>query len=82
VYIHADECVRYDGDGFPADLRGLRLTFEAVAAGPRVVALARTEGGDVDAAIEGLLDLPGVDVVHVRNTDAGCFVARAGRRQG
>lgn len=76
VYVHAGECGRYDGDGFPPDLRELKLTFEAVASGPRVVALERTEGGDVEAAIARLLDLSDVDYVNVRNTEAGCFVAR------
>jgi Protein of unknown function (DUF1203) len=76
VYIHADVCRRYDGDGFPPDLRELALTFEGVAAGPRVIALERTNGEDVEAAIARLLDRPDVDYVNVRNTEAGCFVAR------
>ena len=76
VYIHADGCDRYDGDGFPPDLRTLELTFEGVAAGPRVVALERTHGDGVEGAIARLLDLPDVDYVNVRNTQAGCFVAR------
>lgn len=76
VYIHADECARYDGEGFPPDLRPLALTFEAVAEGPRVVALERTHGEGVEDAIARLLDLPEVDYLNVRNTEAGCFVAR------
>lgn len=79
VYIHADGCERYAGDGFPPALRRLRLTFEAVAFGPRVVALERTEGGDVESVLERLLGLPGAEYVNVRNTDAGCFVARVER---
>lgn len=80
VYIHADGCRRYDGYGFPPDLRELKLTFEGVAAGPRVVALERTEGGDVEAVIARLIELPEVAFVNVRNTEAGCFVARIERR--
>jgi Protein of unknown function (DUF1203) len=79
VYIHADDCDRFEGDGFPPELRALRLTFEGVATGPRVVALERTDGDDVENVIERLLALPGVDYVNVRNTDAGCFVARIDR---
>ena len=79
VYIHAEGCDRYDGDGFPPDLRALELTFEGVAAGPRVVALERTEGEGVDGAITRLLNLADVDYVNVRNTEAGCFVARVER---
>ncbi len=80
VYIHADDCDRYDGNGFPPDLRALELTFEALAAGPRVVALERADGEDAEGVIESLLDLPDVDFVNVRNTQAGCFVARVDRR--
>jgi hypothetical protein len=79
VYIHADDCDRFDDDEFPPALRALKLTFEGVAAGPRVVALERTDGEDVEDAIERLLDLPEVDYVNVRNTEAGCFVARVDR---
>ena len=80
VYIHADGCDPYDGNGFPPDLRGLELTFEGIAEGPRVIALERTEGGDVEGVIERLLDVPEVEFVNVRNTRAGCFVARIDRR--
>lgn len=76
VYIHADECERYEGDGFPPGLRALELTFEAVAPGPRVIALERSGGGEAERVIGRLLELPDVDYVNVRNTDAGCFVAR------
>ena len=80
VYIHAGDCDRFDGDGFPPELRALALTFEGVAAGPRVVALERTSGEDADGAIGRLLDLAEVGYINVRNTEAGCFVARVERR--
>src|SRR5262245_26004229 len=50
VFIHADGCEPFDGDGFPPELRDLELTFEGIADGPRVIALERTEGGDVEGA--------------------------------
>jgi hypothetical protein len=76
VFIHADECAPYAGDGFPPELHELSLTFEAIAPGPRVLAVKRTAGGDLDAVIESLLAMPEVEHVNVRNTEAGCFVAR------
>jgi len=80
VYIHAAHCERYDGGGVPAELCGLELTFEGVAAGPRVVALERTaDEAAVEDAIARLLDLPDVDFVNVRNMEAGCFIARIAR---
>lgn len=79
VFIHADDCERYDGDDFPPGLSALELTFEGVAEGPRVVAIERSNGEGADATIGRLLDLPDVDYVSVRNTEAGCFVARVDR---
>ena len=79
VYIHADDCERYGGEGFPPDLLDLELTFEGVSAGPRVVALERTQGDGVEAAVASLFGVPEVEYVNVRNTDAGCFVARVDR---
>jgi uncharacterized protein DUF1203 len=79
VYVHEDDCARYHGEGFPPDLLELKLTFEGIAAGPRVVALERTDGAGVEEAIECLLHERDVDFVNVRNTEAGCFVARIDR---
>jgi hypothetical protein len=79
VYIHADGCERHEDDGFPPELLALELTFEAVAAGPRVVALERTAGEEIEDVIARLLELPEVDFLNVRNTEAGCFVARIER---
>jgi uncharacterized protein DUF1203 len=76
VFIHADECAPYEGDGFPAELRDLSLTFEAIAAGPRVLAVERSAGGVVEPIVDLLLAMPEVEHVNVRNTEAGCFVAR------
>lgn len=80
VFIHAEECEPYDGHGFLPALGELELTFEAVAAGPRVVELERTTGARAEPTLARLLDLPEVDYVNVRNTEAGCFVARVERR--
>jgi Protein of unknown function (DUF1203) len=79
VYIHEHDCERYKAVGFPPDLRALELTFEGIAAGPRVIALERTDGDGIEEAIERLLHDRDVDFVNVRNTEAGCFVARLDR---
>lgn len=79
VYIHAEGCSRYDGDGFPPELAPLELTFEAVVAGPRVTALERATGADADEVVARLAALPEVEYLNVRNTQAGCFVARVER---
>jgi len=79
VYVHEDDCARHDGEGFPPDLLELKLTFEGIGAGPRVISLERTDGHGVEDAIKHLLQDREVDFVNVRNTEAGCFVARIDR---
>jgi hypothetical protein len=43
--------------------------------------LERPDGDGVEAVIARLLDLPDVECVNVRNTEAGCFVARVDRER-
>jgi hypothetical protein len=81
VFIHEDGCPRYAAAaGFPPALRDARLTFNAYGPDRALVARERTEGaGEVDAAIDRLLDEPDVEYVHVRSTNAGCFLCRLER---
>jgi hypothetical protein len=79
VFIHADECSRYDDTALPADLRRLPLVFEAYQHGGRLVAQERVGERNPDAMLSALFELSGVDYVHVRNGEAGCFVARVER---
>ena len=41
--------------------------------------VANGAGGDVDAAIGRLLAREEVGYIHVRNTEAGCYIARVDR---
>lgn len=82
VFIHRDECPVYDGEGFPPELRSLPLTLEAYGPDRWIVARERVEDGEVDAAIERLLAAEGVGYLHVRNTQAGCYIARVERGEG
>jgi hypothetical protein len=75
VFIHWDGCPRYEGAAFPDGLRNLPLTFEGYGPDRWVLARERTQGKDVDSAIERLLAQPEVRYVHVRNSEAGCFIA-------
>ena len=59
VYIHADNCERYDGDGFPEDLRDSPRTLEAYAHGRRLIATEYVENGKYEAAIEKGFKLEG-----------------------
>ena len=80
VFIHEDECERYQEDaGFPDDLREHALTLNAYARGRRLMAVEYVRGGNVDETITRLLARPDVDYIHVRDTTAGCFDCRIER---
>jgi hypothetical protein len=81
IFIHEAGCTPYDATGgFPRSLRDARLTFNAYGADRTLVARERTEGAaEVEPAIDQLLDDPCVDYVHVRSTNAGCFLCRLDR---
>jgi hypothetical protein len=79
VFIHAEHCEAYAGDGFPHALRALPLAFEARASGSRVSALLSC--ADVSAEQQMATLFAGMDVrwLHVRHAEAGCFIARVDR---
>jgi Protein of unknown function (DUF1203) len=60
----------------PPDFRALPLVFEAYRDGGRLVAQERVGDRNPDQILKGMFDLDGVDYVHVRNGDAGYFMAR------
>ncbi|HXN56783.1 MAG TPA: DUF1203 domain-containing protein [Myxococcales bacterium] len=80
VYVHGAECAAYGGAGFPEELRDLPLTFEAYERGRRLIAVERTGAQEqVAPAIDALLARADVDYLHVRNTEAGCYILRIER---
>jgi hypothetical protein len=81
VFIHADHCDAWAGEGFPEGLRSLPLAVEARAAGSRVTALSLDEGADA-RAVESRIDALFADDaqwLHLRHAEAGCFIARVDR---
>jgi len=80
VYIHAKECTRYDErTGIPETYRGRLLTLEAFAAGRKLVGEVRVANGEEEAAAKILLSKAEVEYVHVRSTEAGCYLFRLER---
>lgn len=77
VFIHERSCERHDEDaGFPATLRSIPLTLNAYARGRKLLAQEYGRGDDVDPLLGRLLDLPELAYIHVRNSEAGCYIAR------
>jgi hypothetical protein len=75
VFVHEEPCMRWAEEaGFPDELRDLPLTFNAYAWGRRVVAQEYVTDGVVEPVLERLLERGDVAYIHVRNTEAGCFL--------
>ena len=78
VFIHARECARYDASELPPDFRSLPLVFEAYRTGGELLTRARVGARNADEVLAALFER--ADYVHIRNGEAGCFMA-AVRRQ-
>lgn len=73
VFVHEDPCPPFSAAHFPPELADLPLTLEAYAKGRELLRVRRVQGS-VEAEIAGLLAEPRTDYLHVRNSEAGCFV--------
>lgn len=79
VYIHADRCEAYAGEGFPEALRALPLAFEARLSGSRVSELSRRGDVPAEAQMRVLFEEHAAEWLHLRHAEAGCFIARVDR---
>ncbi len=79
VFIHAQHCDAYTGEGFPDALRILPLAFEARAPGSRVSELSVRADVSAEAQMSVLFREFGAQWLHVRHAEAGCFIARVDR---
>lgn len=82
VFMHEGKCESYTGAGFPEELRRIPLVLEAYGKDRWLVEQERVRDGVVEPAIELLLARPEVQYLHVRNLEAGCFIARIEREGG
>jgi hypothetical protein len=79
VFIHAEQCRAYDGDGFPDALRDMALAFEARASGSRVSELSVRADVSPEVQIAVLFEEHGAQWLHLRHAEAGCYIARIDR---
>lgn len=82
VFLHEDDCVAFAGDGFPEDLRRIPMTLEGYGPGRWPVTREVVENGEAEEPIRRLLANPAVSFVHIRNSEAGCYIARVVRADG
>ena len=80
VFIHAQECEGFSAvDGFPEELRSLPLTLEAYGDDRLILHRERPGADEIETAIDRCFETSGVKYIHLRNTEAGCFIARIER---
>jgi hypothetical protein len=81
VYIHAEACERSDGAGsIPEEYRGRLLTLEAYGSDRKLIGERRLVDGNEDEEASKLFADPEVRYIHVRSTEAGCYLFRLERR--
>ena len=79
VFVHAADCRRYDGAALPESLRPLPLVVEGYGSGGALLVQRRVGDSPFEAVLEGILETGLVEYAHLRNAEAGCFIARIDR---
>jgi hypothetical protein len=79
VFIHSAPCARYDALEFPPDFRPLPLVFEGYRSGGLLLAQERVGARVPEEVLEQLFERGGADFAHIRNGEAGCFMATVQR---
>ncbi|MGB7847948.1 MAG: DUF1203 domain-containing protein [Candidatus Acidiferrum sp.] len=80
VYVHAEKCDRKtDQRDFPEEYRGRLLTLEAYGDDRMLLKERRLAGGAEEEEAEKLFGDPAVKYIHVRSTEAGCYLFRLER---
>jgi hypothetical protein len=79
VFIHVERCERYSDWTLPADFRQLPLVIEGFHLGGRLAVQERVNGDDPEEVVARVFTEPGVAYAHIRNGEAGCFMARVDR---
>ena len=79
IFIHAKTCEGYDAATLPPDFRDLSLVVEAYRDGGWLIAQERAGRNATEAMLEQVFERFGADYVHIRNGEAGCFMARVER---
>jgi hypothetical protein len=82
IFIHHDDCARHESAGFPPGLVGLPLLVEGYDRFGLPLVRRELVWPEPDAAIDAVWSEPNVAFAHLRNAEAGCFVARVERRPG
>ncbi len=76
VFIHEQECQRYDAAAFPTGLREFPLAIEARSDQSQVLECRIGSGREAERIVAEFLDRKPVTHLYLRHAEAGCFIAR------
>ena len=79
VFIHRSPCERYDGGHLPEALRVLPLALEGYGAEGMLVVQRRVGPAPFEVVLADVFQRAEVQYAHLRNAEAGCFIARVER---
>ena len=79
VFIHRRQCKRYDGAELPPSLRPLPLALESYGANGVLLVQRRVGALAFETVLQEVFEPAEVQYVHLRNAEAGCFIARVDR---
>ena len=79
VFIHTELCGEHPSGEFPTHLLDIPMLLEGFGEHSRLVRSEPVETGRVDEQIAELLDVGDIEFIHLRNAEAGCFIAKIER---
>ena len=79
VFIHRAPCDRYDRSALPEALRPLPLVLDGYGARGEPLVQRRVGTAPFEEVLEGVFESNDVQYAHLRNAEAGCFIARIDR---
>ena len=79
IFIHKNPCAAFEGAGMPPELRALPLFLEGFGRGTWAVRREPVDAESIEADIATMLRDPAIELLQIRNAEAGCFIARVER---
>ncbi|MBA3345987.1 MAG: DUF1203 domain-containing protein [Gemmatimonadales bacterium] len=79
IYIHRESCPRFDAPMVPPALRRLPLVLEGYGPQGSLVRQERVGAREPGGLLDELFEDARLEYAHVRNAEAGCFIARVER---
>ena len=79
VFIHTEPCAEYSSGEFPTELLSIPMLLEGFGEHSRLVRSEPVDKERVDEQVAEILSADDVEFIHIRNAEAGCFIARIER---